>query len=379
VLALGACTSRYGAYVTIEGSDALAFDRLELFFGAHLGDSPVPTSPHFEADVPAPASYLAKRLIADTDVQTFGARETSFTYYLPQTAASAKLGDVVVAVAFANGAPVGIGQLRRFAIPADDLVYTYTIELAAFDPKTAEVWGRRDGAACVRYQDPAFRDTVAVVRHDDLDCDAFSDAGVDCAPLRYCDGTSGKAGCTGTTSCLDDQPVCVLGACTNSDQVPRQCAPTTCLPSQLCSTCINDTSIDDVLECATDDPSHGDDERIPVIPSSGRLCTTPYAFTVTLPGGLLCEEPEVVSAYAFPPGTPNHFTVGIDKGASAETCTVTLAEDGTQPAFPEAFHVLLSFKGPTELRSTFVLGLQATAAACGPVVVSPASPVGVCP
>ena len=103
----------------------------------------------------------------------------------------------------------------------------------------------------------------------------------------------------------EEPAACVLGACKNSDAAPRECAPTTCLPSAICSACV-DKTIDDALECATDDPSHGDDERIPIIPATGRLCTTPYTFTVELPGGIECEDPKVEAAFAFPRGTPNH-------------------------------------------------------------------------
>lgn len=218
-----------------------------------------------------------------------------------------------------------------------------------------------------------------MVRKDDLDCDAFPDAGVDCAPLRYCDGTSGNSACIGTTACLEDQNACVLGACRNSDETPRECAPTTCLPAAVCSACIQDAPIEDELHCATDDPGHGDDMRIPVIPSTLRLCTNPYTFTVVVPGGLRCEDPKIVAAFPFPAGTPDRFTPTVKPGASQETCEVTLTADATGPAFPQAYHILFSFKGATQLRSTFVLGLQGEAAPCGPITVSPVTPVGECP
>ena len=376
-VALGACTSRYGTYITVVGGDGLAFDRLEFYFGAHLDGEAVPTSPRLT--VPANAGYLAKRLYAETDVQTLAARDHAFTYYLPQSDASRKLGDVVVVVAYVGAQPIGIGQLRAFTIPDTDIVYTYTVALAPFDAKRADVWGRRAGASCVRYEDPEHGDTVAIVRHDDLDCDAFPDAGVDCAPLRYCDGTSGHTGCTGTIGCLEDQPACALGACRNSDQTPRECAPTTCLPEAVCTACIKDAPIDDELHCATDDPSHGDDELIPIIPNTGALCTNPYTFMVDLPGNLLCEEPQVVSAFAFPAGTPNDFTVTIATGSSLEACAVTLTDNTPVSTFPQAYHMMISVKGATQLRSTFVLGLQPTPAPCGPITLTPVTPVGECP
>ena len=141
--------------------------------------------------------------------------------------------------------------------------------------------------------------------------------------------------------------------------------------------CIGRDSIDVELECVTDDPSHGDDELIPVMPS-GRLCTNPYTLTVKLPGNLSCDDPKVDAAFAFPRGTPNHFLPTVKPGADAGTCDLTLAADATSPTFPQAYHVLLSFKGPS-LRSTFVLGLQGSVQACGPVAIEPITPVGVCP
>ena len=77
---LAACSDRYGAYFTIEGHDAIQFDRVELYFGEEAGMK-VPVPPGHVATEPEPG-LLMRRLARATAA-------AAITVSSPQTLAAA--------------------------------------------------------------------------------------------------------------------------------------------------------------------------------------------------------------------------------------------------------------------------------------------------
>ena len=374
-----ACTSRNGTYLVVKGNHDLTFDRVEFYFGKTMMSSGVPGSPAHPDSAPAGAALVASRLYAATDVQQVSAPVRRLNYLLDDVADNRGLGDVVVAIAYRGQTTVGIGELRAFEVASDQVVL-YEIALAPFDPTAMEVWGR-PAPDCVRWRDPDLGQVV-IVRADDVDCDAFPDQGVDCAPLSFCDGT-GRGGCQGALGCLmkTATPGCELGGCVNMDgTTPRACTPTLCLTPTACD-CIASGTIGQEVQCALVATStHGPDYAFN-IHGNQTLCNEPQDILIIPPNGLPCLDPKVEAAVPTPVG-PSHFTFEITT-EGPNLCKLTVRPDqiGAMVRYPGLYHMLISLDAGAIPKGTFVLGLQGVAGGCTgqPTIDMGTDPAGTCP
>lgn len=360
---LAACSDRYGAYFTIQGHDAIQFDRVELYFGEEAGMK-VPVAPGHLALEPE-AGLLMRRLVSDSDVVRLDAKSGSMTYYVPPGDDNDKLGDYVLAIAYAGDNPVGIGELFDFAIPTDEAVYKYELALVPYANEMVEMWGRptQDCIRWKRSRGPDHPALVAVTRDNDVDCDAFvdrDDPAVDCEPLRYCDG-SGNAGCIGAAACVTLDDGCRIGACQNKDGQRASCSPVSCAVDAACANCDLDAPPGELLQCVLFADGTHIDYPITVMPSQA-LCSEPYKVNLVLPTGVLCENPKIEAVVNWMPGALFNYTIA----ASGSTCLLTLAPPMPGLEFVGVPHIMISIDspgGPTP-RQTFVIGLSTTVDAC---------------
>jgi len=376
LLGVAACDSRYGTYLVVQGTPQLTFDRVEFFFGTML-DARMPTSPGHPVTVAAETGRVAKRLYVETDVQRAAGPVTSLNYYLIDTDDNRRLGEVVVAVAYLNDQPVGIAELDDFEIVTDDTYVLYELRLVPYASEDVERWGR-PAPDCVRWARPgmdgALR-TLAIVRGDDVDCDNFGDADVDCDPVRYCDG-SGHGDCAGRAACILDAPSCQLGGCVNADgAAPRACTPTTCLPEATCETCAPTLPVIERVECALFNGPH-DDYPITIRPDQ-RLCSEPYTFQIALADNVACTAPRLESSAEYQVSTPQ-FTYAVAQ--SGVNCSITITPKVAGTPYAAIAHLLISIDSPSGARVAFSVGVSAEVGACNPSeVVTIAQTLGTCP
>jgi hypothetical protein len=360
---LAACSDRYGAYFTIEGHDAIQFDRVDFYFGEEAGMK-VPVPPGHTATEPEPG-LLMRRQGSDSDVVSLEAKAGSLTYWVPPGGDNDKLGNYVLAIAYAGDKPVGIAELFDFAIPTDEAVYKYELPLVPYANEMIEMWGRPT-QDCIRYKrdrgtnHPAL---VAMTRDNDVDCDAFVDKGdmaADCEPLRYCDG-SGNAGCIGASACVTLGDGCRIGACQNKDGQTASCAPVSCVVDAACANCDLDAPPSELLQCVLFVDGTHIDYPITVKPSQA-LCIEPYKVYLVLPTGVSCENPKIETAVNWMPGAQFNYQIA----SAGSTCLLTLAPPMPGLAFEGIPHIMISIDspgGPTP-RQTFIIGLSTTVDAC---------------
>ncbi len=333
-----ACDARNGTYLVVDGTaNNLAFDRVEFFFGKHLGEEELVTAAAASgAAVPASVS-LEKRQVAETDIHDEPSPVTELNYYLPLTPDNEKLGDYVVVIASKGGTPVGVAELEWFTIQGD-AAYLYTLTLEPYPAVGLEVWGAPD-RDCVRWTrarpgDPPNRpSTHAVVRDGDFDCDAIQ-RDADCDDLAYCPvGSTNTPACTRAALCVTetcDIGVCVSGAGTTA----RTCAPTTCLDPDLCGKCGFDDPTQatprELLACAVEQPTTHPEVQMP-LEASGALCGASYVVKVSVDGGAVCTNPKI--EYPSNGTDADGFRYTIAPNAMTETaCDITIT--APQPGFP---------------------------------------------
>ena len=374
VALLAACSDRYGAYFVVDGHDAIAFDRVEFYFGKAAG-AKVPVPPGHAMLEPEPG-LLLERLVADDDVVSLSAKGGSLTYFVPPGDQNAKLGDYVLVIAYAGQERVGIAELFDFEVPAEDLVYKYELSLVPYANEAIELWGRPT-ADCIRWKrdrgsQPAL---VAMTRRNDVDCDAFvdrDDPAADCEPLRYCDGT-GNAGCTSASACVTLDDGCRIGTCSNRDGQAASCSPTSCAVDPVCAECDLDASPRELLDCVLLANGTHMDYPVTVKPSQA-LCSEPYKVFLVLPSGVTCENPKIDAAVNWMPGEPFHYEITN----SGSTCLLTMMPPMPGMKFEGVPHIMVSMDstiGPTP-RQTFIFGLSTTVGACSDqqtLVVDPAT------
>lgn len=358
---LAACSDRYGAYFAIDGRGAIDFDRVELYFGKIAGEQ-VPVPPGRTSMEPEPG-LLVRRLVADSDSVTLAERVDATTYFVPPGGDNDKLGDYLLVIAYKGETPVGMAELFDFEIPTDDVVYKYEVPLVAYAPQEIEIWGRPT-PDCIRWNHDrgSKPKTVAMVRTNDVDCDAFvdrNDPALDCEPLRYCDGTGG-AGCLGTVACLADDNGCRIGTCLNKDGLQSSCTPTTCVLDAVCSGCDLSASPREQLECVLFENGHVD-YPITVMPSQA-LCTEPYKVLLELPTGVSCGNP-MVEAWA---NWLDGGTFDFDIAGTGSTCLLTITPTVTGAKLDGIPHILISVDSPggATARQMFIIGLTTQVDLC---------------
>ncbi|NVB81630.1 MAG: hypothetical protein HOV81_24765 [Kofleriaceae bacterium] len=375
LVALAACSDRYGAYFVVDGHDQIEIDRVEFYFGQKTGTM-VPVPPGHTATEPEPG-LLLRRLVADSDVVTLPATAGAYTYFVPPAEDNAKLGDYLLVVASKGDVPVGIAELFDFTVPTDDVVYKYELPLVDYAAQSVELWGRPT-SDCVRWKrDRGSRpELVAVARGNDVDCDAFvdrDDPAVDCEPLRYCDGT-GNAGCIGAAACVTLDDGCRIGTCQNKDGQQSSCAPTTCAVDQACAECDLDAPTRELLDCVLLAVGTHLDYPVTVQPSQA-LCSEPYKVRLELPPNVLCTNPRIEASVNWLPGETFGYQIasGLDNH-----CLLTLTPPTPGAKFEGIPHVMVSIDSPAgpTARLTFIFGLSTRVDACSTdqtIVIDPTS------
>ncbi len=365
--ALG-CEDRYGTYITVRATTKdQAFDTLDLYFGIAV-DSVVPTTPkHPEVDPQVPQLSF-RRAFAPSDHRELGAREPSFTVWIPDGGENNDLGDYVLAVASAEGQQVGAGELFDFHVTDQDKVVIYDLPLHDYDASSFEPWGR-PVEDCLRYErdrGPDLPRAVAIVRGDDSDCDSFpnaSDDGIaDCEPMLYCDGT-GTGPCVGREVCLhDSNNACSVGECINADNRSQSCEEKICVADELCAACDPTLPPAELLACTlVDVTTHpSEDLQVPVR-GNGTLCRDPTAMIITLP--FACNEPNIAGVGYSQAGPPFDFRIAA--GPNANQCTIDIQARQVTDPLTAVPHLLVTLGVPPTI--AFVVGLKASApGACPP-------------
>lgn len=371
---LAGCSDRYGAYFTVEGSDAIQFDRAEFYFGKNAGMK-VPVPPGHLALEPEPG-LLLQRLLSESDVISLEAEAGSLTYYVPPGDVNDKLGDYVLVIAYAGNQPVGIAETFDFKLPTEEAVYKYQLPLVPYANETIEMWGR-PAPDCIRWKrdrGTAHPSLVAITRDNDVDCDAFvdrDDAAADCEPLRYCDGMGG-VGCIGASACVTLGDGCRIGTCQNKDGQAASCSAVSCAVDAACANCDLDAAPSELLDCVLLADGTHIDYPIIVKPTAA-LCSEPYKVYLVLPTGVSCANPKIEAAVNWMPGAPFNYEIA----AAGSTCLLTLAPPMPGVKFEGVPHIMISIDsppgGPTA-RQTFIIGLSTTVDACSTeqtVVVDP--------
>jgi hypothetical protein len=361
------CEDRYGTYIRVRaGSKELRFDRLELYYGVRIGTQ-VPTTPkHAMPEPDNEPQLLLARAFAPSDVQMFGSLRDEYTVWIPDGGQNDALGAYVLAIGYAGGQRVGIGELFDFDVTDERKVYIYSMTLDALPSTEAiEEWGRGQ-TTCLRIQRPrpeGMPVVVAMVDQNDSDCDRFldrsSDGMTDCEPLRYCDG-SGTGGCLGKTACVDDADTCSVGSCSNKDGAPATCETQTCVSDALCSSCDLTEPAQDILECALLAPStHPGQDFAVITHGSERLCSDPTILDIALP--FPCANPTIDAVAYFQDSEPFDFTV--EPGPQPNVCRVKIYST-TDDHFSGVPHLLLGVDLAPPRRLGFVLGLIANGGSC---------------
>ncbi|MGH8310695.1 MAG: hypothetical protein ACRETX_12990, partial [Steroidobacteraceae bacterium] len=275
---------------------------------------------------------LMKRLFeGETGVQAVPVGQQIDLFIPGEIAAHHGIGEYVVVIASREGQPVGIGELSNFsAQPAE--ITRYQVALQPYPRDQIERWGRdEDGAAandCFRWSRPRANNggalSIAIVRDNDADCDAYPDAHVDCDSHAYCDGAGGP-GCTGDDAPCPNTTFCALGRCVNApagEAVERSCEPTVCLMEAACTKCDESSSTEEYLKCSAHLDTHLEVEIN--LRSDQSLCRQPLQFKVPVANGA-CVEPVIEWARAndFLP-SPFMFEVAQDAEAPG-ACLFTLS------------------------------------------------------
>ena len=342
----------------------MAFDRLEIYYGIGRGRA-VPTNPKYA--VPEPQSVpqlLVARAFAPDDVQTFPTTRTSYTVWIPDGGQNDELGAYALAIAYVGQQRVGIAELFDFAVPTDDIVAKYEMQLETVGTDAIYEWGRGD-ARCLRVQRP--RGTgrpvvVSIVDPLDSDCDRFPDRSAtvtDCEPLLYCDG-SGQGACLGQTPCVHAEATCAVGSCSNADGASVTCADETCVSDVLCTKCDLTRSPAEILECALLDPAThpSQDIKIPV-QGTQQLCSAPTVVDIELP--FPCTLPTIDAISYYMPSAPFEFR--IETGPAPTVCRLTIVPI-SDDHFTGVPHLLVTVNILGGRRTGFVVGLMGEVGPC---------------
>jgi hypothetical protein len=374
------CADKSGALLVVDGNGAIKFDRVEFYFGKEIG-GPMPTSPKHPQPT-AGSSIVAKRLFVDADVYSPGGTVGTLRYYVPERTENENLGNYVAVLAFSGEQLVGIGELFDFEVTTTGgAVYRYAIDLVDPQNEDLERWGRPT-VDCMRWT----RDrgggprTVAVVRDDDTDCDAFVEGSVpdaDCLPRVYCDGLSPTA-CEAGVLCVSTSSSnsCNVGTagCSNISGHTSQCAASVCIDEIACRDC---SASDDPAMCVVMNNSIHVDAPFRVHPDY-TLCAEPFYLDVQMPTGVGCGNPTIVEIANYLSGDPFAYEIA----GSATTCRITITPAMPGARFTAVPHMLIEIDTPTGVapRTGFVLGIQgATNNACRtPDTITPQLSFGSC-
>lgn len=398
VLIAAACardTWQDGRYLLVEGDAAqITFDHVELFFGHHVTDRLPAALPGYAPATATVSEELMRRVAPGVSgVQAIAdAPVAHVDLALPADVAD-RLGEYVLVIAYRGATPVGIGARADFTAQPSSIT-RYQVELEAYptDPTTFARWGVGGaGQDCVRWR--RGDEVVAVVRDEDLDCDGFIDAGVDCDPMSYCDGECAYAE---PAPCATDAIGCVYGRCANSvaNGAPmRTCAAETCLATTACDADCDGDTVVERLTCALGE-AHGASPDVPVpVTPEGALCSTPepYVIYLDLPDGVSCV-PSQPQAYTFDSHTIAAFTFQVVPmvtpltiGAATVECEVKIVEApqpaNTPPTLDEIVHFLVPLTTGAGPETSAIVGLAPDPGGCEaqmqvPVVV-PVAPVEV--
>lgn len=362
-LLLVGCDDRYGTYLRVDGHGEIAFDRVEFYFADAIG-AEVPLTPGHATAIPD-AQLLGRRLIVDSDVQLTDGSVDTWSYYLPPVGQNERLGDYVLAIAYAGDQPVGIGEVFRFRVSDEREVVVYTLPLVAYAGEDVERWGRTQ-PDCVlwrRVREAPQPQAVAIVRDNDSDCDDFpdrDDAIADCLPLEYCDGTGGT-GCVGRVSCFTEATgACQAGSCVNTDGAPSSCTGTSCANDLICSGCDLAAPPDELLACALLLQGTHEDYPIVVKPTQA-LCFEPQAVELVLP--FPCKNPRIEASVNFNPAPTFGYTIAQTTG---NTCLLDIRPPTPGATFDGLPHVLISVDSlaNAQLRTAFIVGLSIDVGIC---------------
>jgi hypothetical protein len=363
VVVLAACSSHYGTYLIVDGSSSkLAFDRVELYFGApvEVQGFATPAHPGFN-----PGPVFSRAFVA-TDIvqQPTGA---SATYYVPPGGDNDALGAYVLAIAYQGQTPVGIGERFGFEIAAGKQVYEYPIALEPYVAAAVERWGPTPD--CIAWQhhraaDPANATSlVAVVRADDRDCDGFETA-VDCDDLAFC--AADDPACNVRSVC-GTSTTCAIGCVATTGTCKSQLCVTPGLCAPMCA--LKGSDIKARYDCGI--VQSLDHTEIKLATHSGVPCETQFA---VVPFGNPCKDARL--EYADSRITDGYtFQVGDD----GLQCLVTLIAPSTNAPFVGDDHIVISFDAPTGggLRWSFVLGLTGgSVTSCPPPPTYSVTPAG---
>jgi hypothetical protein len=380
------CEDRFGAYITVRAPNKeLAFDRLEIYYGVAIGDT-VPTNPKFSMPEPIDTRQLVvARAFAPDDVQTFGSRRTEYTVWIPDGGQNDALGAYALAIAYSGQDRVAVGELFSFEVPTDNIVYKYEIRLAPLAPDAIYEWGRGE-ARCLRFDRDRGADqpsVVAVVDHDDSDCDLFPDRSntgdTDCEPLLYCDG-SGDRDCVGRTPCIKSNAACNIGSCANKDGASQSCADDICVSDTLCATCDLTRSPAEILDCAlTENATHPMSDVRVITRGNFEMCNDPTFIDIELP--FPCTNPQI-DAVAYYQQRGARFDFEIESGQTPNVCRLTISSITTD-VFDGSPHLLVTVEIAAPRRTGFVLGLLGEGGSCPAAGVAQevtyAPLVGTCP
>lgn len=321
LVALAACESRYGAYLTLEGD--IELDSVELYFGTASSGS--------TTQFASPRTGVQSGTIFDRQFSTFDRYDISptrsTTFYIPPDEGNRDLGAYVVAVALREQQPVAIAEYFGFEVPSDE-VHDYHLPLVEYNADTAERWGRDPG--CIWWKrdrgDPV-KQIVAVVQADDRDCDDTIRAN-DCNDLC----SVGCCACT-TPTTLCSSP-CALGCMTNGT-----CTPETCLPVETCSsTCLPGSTLDARYQCAIERTTSQLTIELDTI--QGQMCSHQYQFDLTADGSIPCTDPKIEYSDVT---TVNGFTYTIAADPTRPGGCVIMSTQSTGVTFTTPHHMIVSF------------------------------------
>jgi hypothetical protein len=367
-----------GRYLLVEGEAAgITFDHVELFFGRHVTDR-LPAGLPGYTSATAVTEELERRIApAVSGVQAIADAPIAHVDLALPAQVADRLGEYVLVIAYRGATPVGIGARADFTAQPSSIT-RYEIELEAYptDPATFARWGVGGGGQdCVRWR--RGDEVIAVVRDEDLDCDGFLDADVDCDPMTYC---AGECTYADLAPCASDATGCVYGRCANSaasGTPTRACAAEACLATTACEAdCAGDTAVER-LTCALGQ-AHDSSPDVPLpVKPEGALCTTPapYVLYLDLPDGVSCVSAPGRRAYGVDSQTAVAFTFDIAPmampvpiGSATADCEVKIVETAqpvdTPPILDEIVHFLVPLTTDAGLETSAIVGLTPTPGGC---------------
>lgn len=353
-LAVCACESRYGTYITIDGdSNELRFDHVELFWGNNPMTRPFGTPSGTKTGTVYTREFDMPSDEYDVPHNADGSLASESTYWLPVTEDNRQLG-YVGALVFDKAQQdklIGVGELQDFSVE-DGIVAKFDIELDKPPLLGLDVWGTSPGCFSWTKQregDNALSpSTISVVLPDDADCDgrvANLDCNDACPPGSLCDQMESVCPPTTTTCAL---------ACQKAN--PGACNPSVCLPPDACEhQCAQlPATIGSRMSCYTDPIAGYAQHHLDLYvhkDAQGQLCTDTMQFS---PYQRPCKNPII-----------EWFDSSIDKwtytirGRSDGQCEIKMIKP-TDSSFAGDHHILISVESTTAgaPRWSFLLGIN---------------------